>query len=65
VDLAQIHYLKQKLDISPDHSEGQVGVLAIWTGENKAILTVDRRDCWKVCRPAAVAIEGILLSEEP
>jgi two-component system sensor histidine kinase KdpD len=46
-------------------ARGKVGVLAIWTGENKAILTVEQeRLLESYADLAAVAIEGILLSEE-
>jgi two-component system sensor histidine kinase KdpD len=46
-------------------ARGKVGVLAIWTGENRAILTVEQeRLLESFADLAAVAIEGILLSEE-
>jgi two-component system sensor histidine kinase KdpD len=46
-------------------ARGKVGVLAIWTGENKTVLTVEQeRLLESYADLAAVAIEGILLSEE-
>jgi two-component system sensor histidine kinase KdpD len=46
-------------------ARGKVGVLALWTGENKITLTVEQEKLLESFSDlAAVAIEGILLSEE-
>jgi two-component system sensor histidine kinase KdpD len=46
-------------------ARGKVGVLALWTGKTKTILTVEQENLLESYADlAAVAIEGILLSEE-
>ena len=46
-------------------ARGKVGVLALWTGETKTILTVEQEKLLaSFADLAAVAIEGILLTEE-
>ena len=46
-------------------ARGKVGVLALWTGETKTILTVEQEKLLaSFADLAAVAIEGILLTEQ-
>ena len=46
-------------------ARGTVGVIALWTGETKAILTMEQEKLVEAYADlAAVAIEGILLTEE-
>jgi two-component system sensor histidine kinase KdpD len=46
-------------------ARGKVGVLALWTGKTKTILTVEQENLLESYADlAAVAIEGILMSEE-